>query len=108
MIFLQKSLEKPTGLRLKGVSSSNFQVSTPFYSTKVESSSHHGNVAIDDEEDFVSVTPSDSDFPPIENPPVYQNQLRVLTILNDDFEIGILCTMSLCFQKTNLKENISK
>ena len=32
--FLQKSLENPTGLRLKGVSSSNSQVSTPFYSTK--------------------------------------------------------------------------
>ena len=85
--FSQKSLKKPTGLRLKGVSSGNSQVSTPFYSTKAESSSPHGNVAIDDEEDFVFVTPLDFDFPPIENPPVYQNQLRVLTILNDDFEI---------------------
>ena len=40
-----------------------------------------------DEEDSVSATLSDFDSPPIENPPVYQNQLRVLTILNDDFEI---------------------
>ena len=40
-----------------------------------------------DEEDSVSATPSNFDSPPIENPPVYQNQLRVLTILNDDFEI---------------------
>ena len=71
MIFCKKSLEKPTGLRLKGVSSDNSQVSTFFYSTKVESSSPHGNVAIDDEEDSVSVTPSDFDSPPIENPPVY-------------------------------------
>ena len=84
---MQKSLEKPTGFRLKGVSSSNSQASTPFYSTKAESSSPHGNVAIDDEEDSVCVTPSDSDFPSIENPLVYQNQLRVLNILNDDFEI---------------------
>ena len=39
--FLQKSLEKPTGLRLKGVSSGNSQVSTAFYSTKPEPSSLH-------------------------------------------------------------------
>ena len=87
MIFCKKSLETPTSLKLKGISSGNSQVSTPFYSTKAASSSPHGNVAIDDEEDSVSVTPSDFDSPPIENPPVYQNQLRVLTILNDDFEI---------------------
>ena len=57
------------------------------HSTKDESFSPHGNVAVDDEEDSVSVTPSKFDSPLIENPPVYQNQLRVLTILNDDFEI---------------------
>ena len=51
MNFCKKGLEKPTGLRLKGVSNGNSQVSTPFYSTKAESSSPHGNVAIDDEED---------------------------------------------------------
>ena len=85
--FLKKNLEKPSDLKLKGVSSGNSQLSTPFYSTKAESSSPHGNVAVDDEEDSVFVTPLDFDSPPIENPPVYQNQLRVLTILNDDFEI---------------------
>ena len=85
--FLKKNLEKTSDLKLKGVSSSNSQVSTPFYSTKAESSSPYGNVAVDDEEDSVSVTPSDFDSPPIENSPVYQNQLRVLTVLNDDFEI---------------------
>ena len=83
--FLKKNLKKPSDLKLKG--SGNSQFSTTFYSTKTESSSPHGNVAIDDEEDSVSITPSDFDSPPIENPPVYQNQLRVLTILNDDFEI---------------------
>ena len=80
-------MEKPSDLKLKGVSSGNSQVSTPFYSTKAESSSPYGNVAVNDEEDSVSVTPSDFDSPPIENPLVYQNQLRVLTILNDGFEI---------------------
>ena len=35
----------------------------------------------------ISIALLDSNFPPIENPPIYQNQLRVLTILNDDFEI---------------------
>ena len=73
-------------IRLKGVSSGNSQVSTPFYSTKAKSSSPYDNVVFSDEEDSVSVTPSDFDSP-IETPPVYQNQLRVLTVLNDDFEI---------------------
>ena len=82
---MKKNIEKPSDLKLKGVSSSNSQVSTPFYSTKVESSSPYGNVAVDDEEDSVFVTPSDFDSPSIENPLVYQNQLRVLTVLNDDF-----------------------
>ena len=65
------NLEKPSDLKLKGVSSGNSEVSTPFYSTKTESSSPHDNVAVDDEEDSVSVTPSDFDSPPIENPPIY-------------------------------------
>ena len=85
--FLKKNLEKPSDLKLKGVSSGNSQVSTPFYYTKAESFSPHGNVAVDDEEDSVSITPLDFNSPSIENPLVYQNQLRVLTILNDDFEI---------------------
>ena len=84
---MKKNLEKLSDLKLEGVSSGNSQVSTPFYSTKTESSPPHGNVAVDDEEDSVSVTSSDFDSPPIEDPPVYQNQLRILTILNDDFEI---------------------
>ena len=62
-----------------------------------------------EEEDFVSVTPSDFDSPPIENPPVYQNQLRVLTILNDDFEIDWDSLYNeFMLSKTDLKENISK
>ena len=64
--FLKKNLEKSSDLKLKGVSSSNSQVCTPFYSTKAESSSPYDNVAVDDEEDSVSVTPSDFDSPSIE------------------------------------------
>ena len=64
-------MEKPSDLKLKGVSSGNSEVSTPFYSTKTESSFPHDNVAVDDEEDSVSVTPSDFDSPPIENPSIY-------------------------------------
>ena len=33
--------------------------------------------------------PSDSDFPPIENP-VFQNQLRVLNVLDESFEIDMV------------------
>ena len=41
------------------------------------------------ESTFYSVCPSDSNFPPIENP-VYQNQLRVLTILDESFEVDLV------------------
>ena len=69
--FLQKNFEKPSDLKMKGVTSDKSKISTPFYSTKAESSSPHDNVDVDDEEDSVSVTPSDFDSPPIENPPIY-------------------------------------
>ena len=90
MIFLKIIQKKTSDLKLKGVSSSNSQVSTPFYSTKAESSSPYDNVAVNEEEDSVYVTPSDFDSPPIENPLVYQNQLRVLTILDEHFEVDLV------------------
>ena len=40
--------------------------------------------ANEEEDDSKSICPSDSDFPPIENP-VFQNQLRVLTALDENF-----------------------
>ena len=86
--FLQKNLEKPTYLKLKGVSSDKSQVSTVFYSTKPETSSPYGRTANEEEEDTRSVCPSD-DFPPIENP-IYQNQLRVLNALDESFEIDLV------------------
>ena len=86
--FLQKNFEKPD-FRLKGISSGNFQVSIVFYSTKPENSSPYSRIANEEEDDTKSVCPSNSDFPPIENP-VYQNQLRFLTILDENFEIDMV------------------
>ena len=60
-----------------------------FYSTKPESSSPYDRIANEEEDDTKSVCPSNSDFPPIENP-VYQNQLRFLTILDENFEIDMV------------------
>ena len=74
---------------MKGVSSDKSQISTPFYSTKAESSSSYGRNASEEEDDTKFVCPSDSDFPPIENP-VYQNQLKVLTILDESFEVDLV------------------
>ena len=85
--FLKKNLEKSSDLKLKGISSDKSQISSVYYSTKPDTSSPFSRTANEDEEDSVSVTPSDFDSPSIENPPIYQNQLRVLTVLNDDFEI---------------------
>ena len=88
--FLKKSLEKSSDLKLKSISSDKSQVSSVYYSTKPETSSPFTRTANEDEEDSVSVTPSDFDSPPIENPPVYQNQLRVLTILDELFEVDLV------------------
>ena len=87
--FLQKNFEKPTDLKLKGVSSDKSQVSTVFYSTKPKTSFPYGRTANEEEEDTRSICPSDSDFPPIENP-IYQNQLRVLKFLNESFEMEMV------------------
>ena len=46
--FLQKNFEKPD-LRLKGISSGNFQVSIAFYSTKPEISSPYSRIANEEE-----------------------------------------------------------
>ena len=67
----------------------NPKISSVFYSTKPESSSPYDRIANEEEDDTKSVCPSNSDFPPIENP-VYQNQLRFLTILDENFEIDMV------------------
>ena len=101
--FLQKNFENPTDLKLKGVSSGNSQVSTPFYSTKAESFSPYGKTANEKEEDTRSVSPSVSNFPPIEIPD-YQKQLRVLNVLDENFEI----VMVSLYNEFMLAKNINK
>ena len=86
--ILQKNFEKPTDLKLKGVSSGNSQVSTPFYSTKVESFSPYWRTA-NEENDTRSVSPSVSNFPPIKTPD-YKKQFRVLNVLDESFEIDMV------------------
>ena len=87
--FLQKFFEKPTELKLKGVSSDKSQISSVYYSTKPEASSPYSRTANEEEDDTKSICPSDSDFPPIETPD-YQKQLRVLTVLDENFEIDMV------------------
>ena len=65
--FLKNNFEK-TGLKLKGVSSDNSQVSTTFYSTKPEPSSAYSRTAIEEEEETKSVSLSFSDFQNVETP----------------------------------------
>ena len=89
MIFCKRIVKNPTDLKQKGVSSDKSQISFVFYSAKLKSSSPYDKNANEEEDDIRSVCPSDSDFPPIENP-VYQNQLRVLTILDENFEIDMV------------------
>ena len=88
--FLQKNFEKPD-FKLKGASSDNSQVSAAFYSTKLEPSSPYSKTTIEDEETkstkFVSL--SFSDFQNVESP-IFQSQLRVLNVLNENFEIDMV------------------
>ena len=86
---MQKNFEKPTDLKLKGVSSDKSQISSVYYSTKPEASSPYSRTANEEEDDTKSVCPSDSDFPPIKNP-VFQNQLRVLNVLDESFEVDMV------------------
>ena len=87
--ILQKNCEKPTDLKLKGVSSDKSQINFVFYYAKLEPSSPYDRTTNEEEEDTRSVSLSISDFPPIENP-VYQNQLRVLNVLDENFEIDMI------------------
>ena len=81
---MQKNFEKTANLKLKCVSSDKSQISSIYYSTKPETSSPYSRTANEEEDDSKSVCPSDSNFPPIENP-AFQNQLSVLTALDENF-----------------------
>ena len=77
-------MKKPIDLKLKGIS--NDKVSSVYYSTKPETSSPYSKPASEEEDDSKSV---DSDLSPINNSD-YVKQLRVLTILNEDFKVDLI------------------
>ena len=85
--FLKNNFEKPADLKLKGIS--NDKVSYVYCSTKLEASSPYSKPASEEEDDGKSICPSDGDFPPIDNSN-YIKQLRVLTILNKNFEVDLV------------------
>ena len=89
MIFCKRILKKIVDSKLKGVSSDKSQISSVYYSTNPEASSPYNRTANEEEDDSKSVCPSDSDFPPIENP-TFQDQLRVSNVLNESFEIDMV------------------
>ena len=88
--FLQKNFEKPSDLKMKGVTSDKSKISTPFYSTKAESSSPYGKTATEDEEEVKPVSPSFSYFQTTIETPIFESQLRVLNVLNESFEIDMV------------------
>ena len=88
--FLQKNIENPIDLKLKGVLSNNSQVSTTFYSTKPEPSSPYSRTTIEEEEVKPPISPSFSDFQTNVETPVFESQLRVLNVLNENFEIDMV------------------
>ena len=85
--FLKNNFEKPANLKLKGIS--NDKVSSIYYSTKSEASSPYSKPASEEEDDSKSVCPSNGDFPPIDDSN-YIKQLRVLTVLNENFEVNLI------------------
>ena len=89
--FLENFFEKLVDLKLKGIS--NDKVSNVYYSTKPETSSPYSKPASEEEDDTKSVCPSacpsDGDFPPIDASG-YIKQLRVLTVLNEDFKVDLI------------------
>ena len=87
--FLQKNFQKSVDLKLKGVSNDMSQVSSVYYSTKLEASSPYSKTASEEEDESKSICPSDFDFPPIDNFD-YVKQLRGLTVLNENFEVDLV------------------
>ena len=83
---MKRNLQKPADLKLKGVS--HDKVSIAYYSTKLETSSPYSKPASEEVDDSKSVCPSDSDFPPIDNSNLVK-QLRVLTVLNENFKVDL-------------------
>ena len=86
---MQKNFKKSADLKLKGVSNDKSQISSVYYSTKPKASFSYSRTASEKEDDSKSVCPSNSNFPPIETPN-YVKQLRVLTVLDENFEVDMV------------------
>ena len=84
---MKKNFEKPVDLKLKGIS--NDKVSSVYYSTKPETSSPYCKHASEEGDDSKSVCPFDGDFPPIDAFD-YIEQLRVLTVLNENIVVDLV------------------
>ena len=87
--FLQIFFEKSADLKLKRVSNDKSQISSVYHSIKPEASSPYSRTANEEEDDSKFVCPSDYDFPPIETPD-YVKELRVLTVLGENFDIDMV------------------
>ena len=84
---MEKNFDKPVDLKLKRISDN--KVSNVYYSTKQETSFPYGKPASEEEDDGNSVCPSERDFPPIDAS-AYIKQLRVLTVLKEDFKVDLV------------------
>ena len=60
-----------------------------YFNCYPKASSPYSRPTSEEEDDSKSVGPSDSDFPPIDNCD-YFKQLRVLTVLNENFEVDLV------------------
>ena len=86
---MQKNFKKSADLKLKGVSNDKSQISSVYYFTKPKASFSYSRTASEKEDDSKSICPSDSDFSPIEISD-YKKKLRVLTVLNENFEVDLV------------------
>ena len=87
---MQKNFEKSVDLKLKGVSNDKSQISSVYYFTKPKASFSYSRTASEKEDDSKSICPSDSDFSPIEISDYKKKKLRVLTVLNENFEVDLV------------------
>ena len=87
--FLQKNFEKSANLKLKGVQVINLKLALFTIPLNLKLPLHIAELPNEEEDDSKSICPSDFDFPPIETPD-YVKQLRVLTVLDENFEVDMV------------------
>ena len=91
MLTWELLIETPFSFKSMGFSSNKSQVSTAFYSTKPEPSSPYSRTTIEEEEEVKPpVSPSFSDFQTNVETPVFESQLKVLNVLDENFETDMV------------------